>query len=204
MNDKITISQEDFIAEGSYCRCYGLPSDSSVCIKVPTENKKAKKRLKMDLYFYKKFHKKDVNLEFVSDYLGSCDTNLGEGYLYQCIRNHDGTIAQTLKSYINELKPEDTPPWDQLKGLGQYLYNNVIIISDLHGRNILVQKLEGGQIKLMIVDGIGDQVAIRVLNLFTSSVRAKITRRWNRFITTLMDRHSQYVEELGDLYLDKK
>jgi len=85
-----------------YCHCYQHPTNEEQCIKVPSDNKKAKKRLKADLSYYKKLHAKQTDMQYIANYFGTINTNLGTGYIYQCIKDYDGTISKTLRSYLEE------------------------------------------------------------------------------------------------------
>jgi hypothetical protein len=48
--------------------------------------------------------------------------------------------------------------------------------------NLLLQKSSAGSAKLVVIDGLGDVVAIDWLDHFPFLVRRKIRRRWERFI----------------------
>jgi len=48
--------------------------------------------------------------------------------------------------------------------------------------NLLFRKTSADSGRLVIIDGIGDVVKFQWLNRFPSHVRAKIERRWARFI----------------------
>jgi len=79
----IKLEKADYIASGLYCHCYQHPTNEEQCIKVPSDNKKAKKRLKADLSYYKKLHAKQTDMQYIANYFGTINTNLGTGYIYQ-------------------------------------------------------------------------------------------------------------------------
>lgn len=177
----IELNQEHFIAAGIYCECYENRSNKHECIKIPIEGKKAIKRLKADINYYAKLHMRKINLDYVADYLGECQTSLGKGYIYECVRDHDLMVSKRLQHYLDTDEVEIEVLYKQMENLGKYLLDNKVLISDLHARNILIQMSAEGQIKPIIVDGIGDRVAIELLNMLPGAVEGKITRRWNRF-----------------------
>ena len=197
MGDDLIMNLEDehFIAAGLFCRCYENPSDRAECVKIPVEGKKAKKRLDADLNYYHKLHKRNVGLEYIADYLGKCATNLGDGYRYECVRDFDQGISRTLKFYLEESDVEKAKIYDLFTGLGEYLLDNRILISDLHSKNVLIQLKEGGVMVPVIVDGIGDRVAITILNVFPKLEKAKIKRRWNRFARKALDGNAVLSED---------
>ncbi len=182
----IELNQELFIAAGIYCECYENPSNKHECIKIPLEGKKASKRLKEDISYYAKLHKRKVSLGYVADYLGECQTSLGKGYIYECVRDYDLAVSRRLQHYLDTDDIEKDVLYHKMEELAHYLLGHKILISDLHARNILIQLSAEGDIKPVIVDGIGDRVAIEFMNKLPGAVEAKITRRWNRFAQKVM------------------
>ena len=199
----IQIADENFIASGAYCDCYRHPDISDRCIKIQTNNKKARKRLKTDLAYYKQLHNRQSDLRYVADYLGPCQTNLGQGHAYQCVLDDDETVSKTLEYYLenNVLEPEVF--LKELHQLAIHLLNNRILISDIHTKNMLIQRIEGLTPKPILVDGVGDRVAMTMLNIFAPVVHSKIIRRWNRFINLLVDRYPEFQPTIQELYLSK-
>jgi len=179
---EIELNDDLFIAAGIYCKCYQHPSNKLQCIKIPIEGKKANKRLRADLNYYSKLHKRKIDLTYVADYVGPCSTAYGKGYIYECVRDHDLNISKRLQYYLDSDEIDHDLLCSKMLELGRYLLENQILISDLHARNVLIQLSASGEIKPVIVDGIGDRVAIEVLNLLPGFIEAKITRRWNRFV----------------------
>lgn len=177
----IELHPDDYFAHGAYCYCYEHPSDPTVCIKVPTDNTKAKRRLKEDLKYHHKLAKKQTDLKFIAAYLGACDTSLGSGHQYQCIRDYDSQVSKTLHHYLLDPDFSNEVIYQALKRVASFLLVNRILISDIHLKNILLQLDENGSFHPMIVDGIGDRVALPILNVFPKLVEAKIIRRWNKF-----------------------
>ena len=199
----INLSSKQFIAAGAFCECYQHPKDNSQCIKIPTDNKKANKRLKSDLSYYKKLHRRNLDLVYIADFLGTCETNMGSGYIFECICNDDRSVSKTLEHYLEQKNFTSDTLWSELHQLGVYLLNNLIIISDIHARNILIQYSSINTSKPMIVDGIGDRVGITILNILKSEVRSKIIRRWNRFVDSMKTLYPHHDSSLNDLYISK-
>jgi len=185
-----------FIAEGIYCKCYEEPSNKHECIKIPIEGKKANKRLKADLNYYAKLHKRKVDLSNVADYLGECETTMGKGYVYECVRDYDLTVSRRLQYYLDSNEIEKELLYTNMEKLAQYLLDNKILISDIHARNILIQINANNEIKPVIVDGIGDRVAIELLNIWPGVEEAKIIRRWNRFAQKELNGHALLASDL--------
>ena len=199
----IQITDEHFIASGAFCDCYRHPDINDQCIKIQTTNKKAKKRLKTDLAYYKNLHKRQSDLRYVADYLGPCQTNLGTGHAYQCILDDDGTVSKTLEYYLENNVLEPKVFLKELHQLAIHLLNNRILISDVHAKNILIQRVEGLTPKPVLVDGVGDKVVLTLLNTIAPVAHSKIIRRWNRFIDLMVYRYPEFTPILKERYLSK-
>lgn len=200
----IHITQQSFIASGAFCDCYRHPDIPEQCIKIQTDNKKASKKLKMDLDYYKKLHSKQYDLQYIADYLGICQTNLGQGYVYECVLDGDGMVSKTLEYYLKHNNSDIELILKKLHQLAIHVLQNRIIISDIHSKNIVVQIVEGQSPKPVMVDGIGDRVFITIMNIFKAEVHAKIIRRWNRFIDKLLENHPELQPHVAQIYLSKK
>jgi len=203
VNQELIILSSDgpIIGKGLYCFCHRHPTDEQLCIKIPTTHKKSRKRQAADRAYYRKIHRKRLDLSHIADNHGICQTNLGEGDLYERISDQNGEISQTVQHYFEE-QPSLAPEIIQkLISLGKYLLENHIMIGDLHGRNILLQILNDTESKLMIVDGIGDRVFFTAPNVFPSILRGKIIRRWNRFVNQLQVKHPSINFPKSELYL---
>ncbi len=158
----------------------------------------------MDLAYYKKLHSRQSDLRYIADYLGTCQTNLGQGHSYQCVINGDGAVSETLEHCLEHQHPEIELILQELHRMAIQLLNERIIISDIHPNNILIQVVEGLPPKPVFVDGIGDKVFITIQNVIKSQVHAKIIRRWNRFINSLENTYPELRSPISELYLDKK
>lgn len=202
-NAFINITEKHFIASGAYCACYRHPDVPDQCIKVQTTNKKAGKRFRADIAYYKKLHHRQSDLRYIADYLGACETNLGQGSIYECVLDGDGAVSTTLKHYLETGTLDTEVLLKEIRLVAVHLLNHRIVIGDIHERNILIQSIAGQTPKPIVVDGIGDTVAITVLNVFKSHVHAKIMRRWNRFIDSLIKQYPERQTAMQQAYVNQ-
>ena len=194
-------SESQTIGRGLFCICYLHPENNTICVKLPTTHKKARKRQAAEAAYYRKLYKNKVDLAYIADYLGPCLTSLGSGHLYQYIKDNDGQTSKTLNHYLANHPQKTEALITHLTKLGGYLLENHILIGDLHGNNIVFQHLSDNSTKLIIVDGIGDRVIFTAPNFFKSVKERKIIRRWNRFIRRLQADHPSLSLPRETLYL---
>ena len=169
------------IGEGRERRCYEHPEDPSKLIKVVHADTDVQTRREIDCY--RRLQKRgNVEYTLIPRFHGLVQTNLGEGMVVDLIRDYDDTVSRSMRWYLNHDMPIQhfEPYLDELK---QYLLDNLIIFNhDLVLGNLLYQRLSPESARLVIIDGLGDVVRVQWLNYFPGHVRAKIERRWERFI----------------------
>ena len=203
-NPIISITEDHFIASGAFCRCYRHPENRNECIKLTTDNKKSNKRLRADLAYLKKLHRRNIDLHYIADYIDTCATSLGKGYIFECVTNSDNSVSKTLEHYLTSREIQLDDYLEELHQLGIYLLHNRILISDLHAKNILLKLKPDEPPKPVIVDGLGDTVLITVQNVFKSHVQAKIIRRWNRFLKRILKNHPDLEPSLKTITLSER
>ena len=195
MNASIINLTAEPVGEGRERACYVHPDDASKLIKIPKSEVDTQTRREVD--FYQRLQKRKMDdFSHIPACYGTVMTNLGKGILVDLVQDADGTISKDMRWHLNHGVSIQTlePYLEQLK---QYLLKNLVIINhDLVLGNLLLQKLSAGESRLVIIDGLGDVVKLQWLNHFPSHVRAKIERRWQRFI-----KHIYAGPEIGQ-YLD--
>lgn len=160
--------------------CYVHPQDSDKAIKLPISNTRVQTDREI-CYYRKLLKRKNVSYSHMPQFYGLITTNLGEGYVVDLVRDYDGEISKSLEWYLqNGFALDDFSV--HLQDLKAYFLRNCIVFNhDMYDGNLLVKKLSPEKMQLVIIDGIGDVVFIEWLNNFSSLVRLKIERRWERF-----------------------
>jgi hypothetical protein len=189
INQTIIHLTGDPVGRGRERSCYVHPDDPSKLIKISGPESSTQTRRDVDFYmgYDKRVHREYTQLP---RFYGMAQTSLGNGMLVDYICDHDGSASKSLREYLNEGHPLTyfEPYLDQLKDF--LLRNQVIFNHDMVTRNILFQKFSTTSSRLVLIDGIGDVVSIQWLNRFPFHARAKINRRWDRFLEKLYTRHS--------------
>jgi len=162
--------------------CYVHPEDPRLAIKMPTGE--VSDQTQRDLRFYRKLKKRGIKgIPHLPDFHGLCETSLGRGIVVDLIRNYDGEISRPLNWYLAQGVPIEEFE-EFLEELKQSFLQNLIIFNhDMTIGNLLFQKSSTSTAQLVVIDGLGDVVAIDWLDFFPFLVRRKINRRWDRFMT---------------------
>lgn len=172
------------IGEGRERACYVHPDDPRLGIKIPTGKVTAQTR--REIKFYRKLKKRGVlSNPHVPKYYGLCETSIGAGIVVQLVRNYDGEISRPLNWYLAQGVPveEFDSYLDELKD--SLLQDLIIFNHDMQSGNLLFNKTSMGSARLVIIDGLGDTVALDWLDNIPFLVRRKIERRWKRFLKRL-------------------
>lgn len=109
------------------------------------------------------------------------DTSAGPGLLQARIFNVDGSIAETLDSYLNQRKPI-APALVALDQLKQFLSRHHIVVRDIYPRNLMARQIEEMRIELVIVDGFGNSDFIKIASYSRYFNDAKLERKFNRIM----------------------
>jgi hypothetical protein len=172
------------IGVGRERACYVHPEDPRLAIKIPTGTVTA--QTERDIKAYKRLKNRGlVENHHLPKYHGLCETSIGRGIVVELIRNYDGEIARPLSWYLAQGVPVEE--FDTfLEDLRQSFLQDLIIFNhDMHIGNLLFQKTSMGSARLVVIDGLGDTVALDWLDNIPFLVRRKINRRWKRFIRRL-------------------
>ena len=167
----IFISEQQYISKGKTRKCYIHPKNKNLCIKVMKPLNKNLEFLKTEINYYKKIQRRNSkhNLTFFAHYHGTIETNLGIGYLYDLIRDHDGKISLPLKNYIETNTIHDFPnnlSIDALSDLKDKMVKYKVFGYDVYHYNLLCRIINENEIELVLVDGLGIKVK-------SSSIRSR-------------------------------
>jgi hypothetical protein len=125
---------------------------------------------------------------------GEIATSRGPGYLFDLVRDNDGSISQPLEYYLSCREATAAHAealscaFDALK---TYLLQWKIITMTIKAKNILYQRLGQGAGRLVIVDNIGNSDLIPICNYVDFMAQRKIQRKWRRFEAMLVKQFPQ-------------
>ena len=182
------------VGSGQERVCYAHPDDDRLLVKV--QKGSADKQTRRELALYRRLARRGMReFDHIPKFYGRVETNLGPGFVVDCIRDFDGELSKSLwwhftRGYpVNEFEP-------YLEDLHRYLLRRLVIFSVDMGRyNILFQKLSTERARLVVIDGLGDHTAIDWLDHIDYFARRKIRRRWRRFIGRLRQYSAQTMRE---------
>lgn len=181
-----------FIGSGTRRTCCHHPDDPDLCIKVspPGEQKQQRRECR----YYHGLARRGVSMEHLAKFHGVVETTKGTGFIYDLVRDHDGSISSPLRVYLNEEYPSKEELIRLIRELKAYYNREQIMFYDMNGDNILCRKKEDGSLHLVTIDGIGEVVATGFLNVFRSHYLRTFNRRWVRVVRRFNKRHPWMAE----------
>jgi hypothetical protein len=180
------------IGKGSTRDCYRHPVDSEKCIKIAQDSAKARKVQRREEHYFRCLRTRKVDLSHLAAYLGRVETNLGEGYLYELVRDEAGDVSRDFAHYLVNEPERMGELMRVLEELGRYLWSEGIVITDFRAHNMLCPVDAAGEFqKLVIVDGVLDPAGLSVANWIKPLVRRRVRRRWARGLARLRQKYPQ-------------
>ena len=177
-------------AKGTHRECYLHPEQPDKCIKVSLPNREHQDELEQ--YYYKVLSQRNVSWQMLSRSYGMVETNRGQGYVFDLIRDYDGTISKTLKHYLSHDPAREIPIETlclSLSRLKQYLLEEKIILATLKSWNFVYQKQTTTQGLLVIIDNIGyHNFRFHLCEHWDWFARVRIQKKWKKYVAHLCRR----------------
>lgn len=185
----LQISPSHLIGRGSERTCYVHPENSDRCIKI--NHSSLNKQSNNELRYLTNLLKRNISWQHIPKLYGVVQTNLGEGVVYDLIRDYDGEVSNTLAHYLK--READIEETRQIVGALQefrdYLLSQHIMVRDPNSTNFALQKCSEHKVQLVLIDGIGNANFAPMFNQLNWFVDMKIRRKWKHFERSLVNKH---------------
>ena len=187
MSLMLTLASSSLIGRGLRRECYFHPEDENKCIKIVVAGDH--KETVREQSYYRLLEKRNISWKMLARFYGNIETNRGEGAVFELIRDHTGEVSKTLEHYFSANNETDLNYQDLSRALPllkQHLLKWKIVTMSLKPQNIVYQKINPTQGKLVVIDNIGNSDFIPICNYLDSFATRKIRRKWQRFEDSLL------------------
>ena len=188
MGEKIiTVSDLEPFGKGAHRKCFPHPENPNQCIKVIyNPSTSAKKEIVRELKYYEVLNRSLKDWRGVPRYYGQVQTDMGVGYVYDLIRNYDGSPALTLEKMMKQCETQEKAQviLGIFRSLNQYLHDNEIQTLPLQSYNILCQRVSPDEYRPVACDNLGERAGIPLSRWFPFLCHRKQERRWKEFMKT--------------------
>jgi hypothetical protein len=196
MSDTVSLSAQQFVAEGTDRKCFRHPHEANLCIKVLHPERRSG-RFWREINYYLSLRRRDADFQHLTRFHGLIDTNFGKGAIFELVLDDDARVSKSLDYYLAQNDREfNTWIIEAIENLKQNFYQQWIVFHDLNPTNILVKRLSFDEFRLVVIDGIGHNHFIPFASYSRVLARRKITRVWNR---RYRQWYSAYPSVLGGL-----
>lgn len=186
----LQLSDSHLIGKGSERACYVHPKDSTRCIKI--NHSALRKQSENELKYLTFLLKRNICWQHIPRFYGTVETNLGDGLVFDLIRDYGGEVSHTLAHYLTaHAGAEQTLAIvAALQQFRDYLLRQHIMVRDPNATNFALQKCTHNEIQLVLIDGIGSGNFAPALDRCDWYVEMKIKRKWRHFERSLVRKHS--------------
>ncbi|WP_251357844.1 YrbL family protein [Kangiella sp. TOML190] len=174
------IPEENYMGKGVEKVVYRHPHDENICIKFPNKEKpRALSHIQREVYYLEKHQQQ---LLWLAPYLGKVKCNLGDGYMYQIVRNEDGSLSncisdRDIENHLESIKEKIALMYSQL--IEQHA-----VVNDLNLGNFFFRKKKD-DFDLILIDGFGNNNFIKIADYSKYFLIKKLNRKFNKLCTKL-------------------
>lgn len=182
----INLSPEMMIGKGLHRECFTHPENKALCIKVVTNGNQQETQREQS--YYNLLKKRNISWEMLPEFHDNLETNMGNGAVFELIRDHDNSTSRTLEYYLNNdasIQENSDSIIQALQRLKRYLISQNIITMSIKPKNLLFKKDDDGQGTVYIVDNIGNSDLIKISSYNSYFGKKKILRKWLHFKNSL-------------------
>ena len=189
MNFTFESLQPYLITKGSERYCFRHPEKDNYLIKLRPEN--AAKQTEREIKYFQHLKKIRVPFSHIPDFGKVIHLSGYVGFEQEIIRDFDGNLSKQLFFYLDDKNRQTLKQnlIDILEELKLYIYKNRILVCDLGGTNIVIQRTTPSQARAVIVDGLGNTDFIPICNYIPFLASLKAHRRWRRFMQRFIPPH---------------
>ena len=180
MSEKLILSPQLFVAEGTDRKCYRHPDKNDLCVKVLHPGVRPGRFLR-EVKYYARLQRRGALFTHLSAYHGIVDTDLGKGAVFDMVLDDDGRVSRSLHYHLKQ-NDRQFNHWAaaEIEALKKDLFDQWIACHDLNPTNILVKRLGFDEYRMVVIDGVGHNHYIPLASYSPVHARRKLLRVWNR------------------------
>ncbi|WP_072682429.1 YrbL family protein [Arcobacter sp. LA11] len=185
MSELINLDENMFLGKGRERAGYIHPIDNSKVIKIVHAKNENLRQNELEYSYMQYLEKNNIPFTHITKCYGKTITNLGEGYVFDIVRDFNGKVSKSFKKMVLKGKLSKKKEKKLIKELKDYIFENNILFVDIALSNILCQRIKKKKYKLILTDGIGGKRPGLKSKLYQYSklfTRYKVVKQWDKFI----------------------
>lgn len=185
MNNILNLDKTLYLGKGRERAGYIHPKDNSKMIKIVYSKQENLNQNELEYDYMNYLEKNNIPFSHITKCYGKILTNLGEGYIFDIVRDYDGEISKSFKEIVRNGILSKSLEKELIEELKNYIFKNNILFIDIALSNILCQEIKENKYKLILTDGIGGKRPGLKSKLYQYSklfTRYKVIKQWEKFI----------------------
>jgi len=190
----VILNNSMHIGSGLHKMTFTHPYFKDRCVKIPVGSL-GRRDMSREIYYRSIRKSLGWKSSVLPTYFGDSMTSMGKGYVFELIRNYDGSRCLTLRDWLNDVKQpkrcEAMPdPSLIMKDFKMRLFQERLVTMDLFPENILFQRETVGKTRVMLINDLGSASLIPLEYYLPLFARLRLIRRWRRFVDHLVSSYS--------------
>jgi hypothetical protein len=142
----------------------------------------------------------------MSAYIKTVKTNLGYGFVFECIRDYDGKIS---KSLLQMLEDENfmLQNFDRIASavrvFKKTLQDDALVMRNTNPANLLLKEISPQQSKFVLIDDWGTTAFIPLEYFVKILAIKKLERYWSRLANQIGNYKTQAAVRLSEIFKEK-
>jgi thymidylate kinase len=184
----VDLSTAQLLGEGNERSCFAHPTDPGLVIKVKRHGRPSRGQNRIDRLYSDALAGRGVPFDHIPRCHGAVATSLGEGLVCERIRDADDGSSLPLAEAVRRCVLAREHADRLLDGLFAYLRRHWIVFADVGDSNLLCQRLANGDVRLVIIDGLGARhpgLKLRLHSQIPVMARVKLRKQWPLLLANL-------------------
>ena len=197
MPERISLTEELYIAKGAHKAAYVDPRDERRCVKILFQPDDID--LQRELSYRRVLRRRGRELSMLPVYYGTVETNLGTGYVFERVLDYAGQPCPTLEDVFRAaaLEPQGERVRIVLECFRRQFLQENVITTNMEAVNFMVQRLGPGEeeLSIRVIDNIGTRVLIPIVCYVDYLAHRHALKYWQRFLRESRERFPEVLTD---------
>lgn len=198
----LELTEALYLGRGKHKKTYIHPEDEGKCVKIQLAEDDGMD-LKHELAYRQALGSKAEDMPLLTCYYGEEETSEGHGYVFERVRDYDGSSSHTLKELLQACRTEADGErlLPLLQDFGREFLRERFCAGGMDPNNFLVQRQDSRSSRVRVIDNIGTSATIPLTYYVDFLARRRAERYWRHFVEGLRRGYGQAFTErlLGQL-----
>lgn len=183
--DKLVLNNELLLGIGRERATFIHPTDDTKVVKIVSKKEEKLNQSILEYKYMKYLISNNVPFTHLTTCYGKIETDQGEGYVFDRVRDYTGNTSKSFKGMVLEGILSKEEELKLIEELREYIFKYNILFIDIALSNVFCQEIQEGKFKLVLTDGIGGKrlgVKSTLYKYSKAFTRYKVKKQWKKFL----------------------